>query len=340
MGTATGATVVQVGTTGRTRNKYYETIQANKKSDRAAKVTDYKDKMHFEFDYKSVISHRRALYEIDKNVYHLNYERFIAKYIEKYGTASEAFQLSYALKWKLEEGMFMTEQDWDRLANKKLGIAQLDKLEQEDHIVAGIDFGKTRASTIVTIGKVLPVEDEYEPAPPKQLMDWLEMRGDDYEDQHHAIVDFLLLWNVKIVFLDYTGVGKALGDRLMAQLSQIMVIIPYTFTPQTKSDMWQALDADIKSGRLIIPANRSARERDEYVSCQEQLFNLKKEWKGSYMVCSKSDGYNDDYPDSLGLMTLAGNFLLPEPAEESDDNILYEDMALQVRALSELSYTA
>jgi hypothetical protein len=337
MGTATGATKVLVGTTGRERNVYYETIKHNKLTDRRNKLLDYKDQLHFEFDYKAVIQYRRMLYDLDKNVYHLNYERVVAKEVDK-GVYRESFQLSYALKWKLEEGMFMTESIWNDLLNKKLNIADIDRITEDDHIVAGIDFGKTRASTVITIGKVLPIEDEYEPNPPKVVLDWLEMRGDDYETQHHAIVDFLLVWGVKVVFIDYTGVGKAIGDRLMAQLTQTMNIIPYTFTPQSKSDMWQNLDADIKAGRIIIPGSRQAKERDEYQSCLEQFLNLKKEWKGSYLVCQKSEGYNDDYPDSMGLMALAGNFAMPAPAEESSENPFYGDVIGDIGYLQQLAY--
>lgn len=72
--------------------------------------------------------------------------------------------------------------------------------------------------------------------------------------------------------------------------------------------MWFNLRDHVDTGRLIIPANRIARTSLEWAKFQEQLLNCAKWYDGTYLCAEKSDGYLDDYPDSLGLMLMADTF--------------------------------
>ncbi len=55
----------------------------------------------------------------------------------------------------------------------------------------------------------------------------------------------------------------------------------------------------------------------------EQMLNLQKYWKGSFMVCEKTQGFKDDFCDSLGMCNLAGNHLYtPSTSVEITSNNL------------------
>ncbi len=154
---------------------------------------------------------------------------------------------------------------------------------------------------------------------------WLELIGEDYELQHLHIVEALIDWNVQVLTADYTGVGKPVVDRLMAELSDFINIVPYTFSRPSKSDMWQALDADIRAGRLIVPAHKNAKATQEFQHFEAQMHGLTKEWVGSYLVCQKGthEDAADDYCDSLGLACLSASEPIPEEAEDFEENTIF-----------------
>ena len=56
--------------------------------------------------------------------YNPAYARFIAKEKMRLGEDSEEFQMSYALKWQLDRGMLITEDDLDYLADPSMQLVQ------------------------------------------------------------------------------------------------------------------------------------------------------------------------------------------------------------------------
>lgn len=328
MVSATGGTILKVGTTGVRKNHFYVEIQINKQRDR--KVKDIRHISHFEFDYKKVIAARREQYDIDRKPYHLHYENDIMRKIGRKGTETEEFKLSYALKWSLETGMLITDSDWDRMINKRLG---LNAWEDADEISAGLDIGKVINSSVLTIGKrIINEDDEFAP-PKKQIIAWYELINMDYEAQHHTILDILIQHNVRKLAADYTGVGKPVVDRLMYACGEYVKIIPYVFSRQSKSEMYYKFTADIASGRLIVPANKTTRETEEYANFEEQMKNCQKFHDGPYLVCEKSEGFKDDYVDSAALMGIAVEDGVETAMEiEEDDNDFYSDIERERRS--------
>jgi hypothetical protein len=323
MGTATNGTVVKSGTTGTQKNDFWEEIQNNRRKSR--KVKDKRLVYHFEFDFRSVIQYKREQYALDGKRFHLNYEQVIKKEIDKGRQHSETFKLSYALIWALESGMFMTDKEFEKILNRKKGFPR--EIDEDWRIVAGLDIAKENASTVLTILRVHPQIDEEVDLPPrKELIGWFEMRGLDYETQHYRLVDALNNYGVQLLYVDYTGVGKAVVDRLVYAVGEYIDIVPYTFSRPSKSDMWQALKADIDSERLEIPAHKNVRETDEFINFEEQAKNLQKWYEGSFIVAEKARGFNDDYMDSLGLAVMAGNAASPQEIEDDDYNPLMEGM--------------
>lgn len=330
---STAGTLVKVGTTGMYKNHFWYEIQNNRNLDRKCK--DPRIRNHFEFDYKAIIIDRRKQYEIDHKRFHLNYEADVARKKQRWGEDSQSFKLAYALIWDLESGMLLTDKEFNNILNRRIGT-QLPA--DEDYVVAGIDIGKSPAETVITIAKVIPDTETFE-KPYKQILAWIALGGLDYEAQHQAIMDAIVDYNISTIFADYTGVGKAVVDRLMYACGEYVNIEPYTFTSQSKSDMWFNFVNEIQTKHIIVPANKVVRGTTEFSKFEEQMKNCQKYFNGAYMVCEKSEGYFDDFVDSAALMCLAGN-ADQEVEEEMEvtDNPLYGGITSQLTAMRQNSY--
>ena len=330
---STAGTLVKVGTTGMYKNHFWYEIQNNRNLDRKCK--DQRIRNHFEFDYKAIIIDRRKQYEIDHKRFHLNYEADVARKKQRWGEDSQSFKLAYALIWDLESGMLLTDKEFNNILNRRIGT-QLPA--DEDYVVAGIDIGKSPAETVMTIAKVIPDTETFE-KPYKQIIAWIALGGLDYEAQHQAIMDAIVDYNISTIFADYTGVGKAVVDRLMYACGEYVNIEPYTFTSQSKSDMWFNFVNEIQTKHIIVPANKVVRGTTEFSKFEEQMKNCQKYFNGAYMVCEKSEGYFDDFVDSAALMCLAGN-ADQEVEEEMEvtDNPLYGGVTSQLTAMRQNSY--
>ena len=331
--TATGGTLVKVGTTGVTKNHFWYEIQANRNHDR--KIPDKRLRNHFEYAYKEIISARRHQFEIDHKKFHLNYEADILRKKERWGEDSQAFKLAYALVWDLESGMLISDKEFNTLLNRKLCFQEPST---GDYVVAGLDIGKAPAETVLTIAKVWYTDDPFE-KPYKQILAWVCLGGLDYEAQHHEILNYIVEYNISTIFADYTGVGKPVVDRLGYACGEYVNIEPYTFTAQSKSDMWYNFTSDIQTRRLIVPANRMVRGTIEFQKFEEQMKNCQKYFNGAYMVCEKSEGYFDDMVDSCALMCLAANAQREAESElEVDDNPLFSNLTSNAFAMHRNSY--
>lgn len=330
---STAGTLIKVGTTGMTKNHFYYEIQHNRNLDR--KVKDPRITNHFEYDYKRIIKDRREQYAIDHKRFHLNYEADILRKKERWGEDSQAFKLAYALIWDLESGMLLTDKEYNNIINKKMGL-QMPAVT--DYVVAGLDIAKSPAETVLTIGKVVRGEDPFD-KPYKQILAWVALGGLDYEAQHHAIMDCIVEFNIMTLYADYTGVGKAVVDRLMYACGEYVNIVPYTFTAQSKSDMWFNFTSDIQTRHLIVPANKTVRATTEYMKFAEQMKNCQKYFSGAYMVCEKSEGYFDDFVDSCALMCMAAQEEQQiEEEMEVTDNPLYGGVVDMINSMRRNSY--
>lgn len=331
---STAGTLIKVGTTGMTKNHFYYEIKHNRELDR--KTLDPRIRHHYEYDYKKIIASRREQYEKDGKRFHLNYEADIYRKRERWGEESQAFKLAYALIWDIESGMLLTDKEFNGIINRKLGF-QVPNVT--DFVVAGLDIGKSPAETVLTIGKSWKDLDEPFKNPYKQVLFWACLGGADYEEQHYILLDYIAEFNIAKIYADYTGVGKPVVDRLMYACGEYVDITPYIFTAQSKSDMWYNFISDIKTRRLIVPANKVVRGTSEYSKFEEQMKNCQKYFNGSFMVCEKTEGYFDDMVDSTALMCLAANEEVEVKEEmEVSDNPLYSGITETINAIKRHSY--
>lgn len=323
MAASTFGTIVRTGTPGRVKGDYYYKIKQNREKDR--KLRNAKERktkqLHFEYDYKEVIKQKTAQSKKDGHKFHLLYEKAVMRDLESWGDNSDAFRLAYKVEWLLEVGMFITDRGLNEYVyNRSKGF---QKAEIDDFVVAGLDLASAKADTVLTLGKVDEPVGIFGERPRKELLDWVVLSGTNYEEQFQIIADQLLAYQTKVVYVDYTGVGRMFGDLLTYHYSEYMEIVLYTFSTPSKSEMYKRLDEDILNKRISVPANKTVRDTAEFKMFDEQMVNLTKTWKGSIMICEKTPGYKDDMCDSLGLFNLAGNHLYTPPASiEVSENVL------------------
>ena len=310
---ATFGTIVRVGTPNRQKCDFYHIIQKNKKNDVGLKTRAEKRsrRRHYEYDWKTVVRYKRKQFDKDGQRFHLLYAKSVERDKDSIGENSEEFKMSYCLEWMHELGMFTTEEFMEK--NVYDNRLSLGKYTKEDFVVAGLDIASSRNSTVLTLATLDTPAVDFDDRPKKKLLDWVELRDTNYEIQLSVIADALISHNVKILYGDYTGVGRALMDSLIYYLGDYVQIVPYTFTVQSKSDMWKRLDEDFSQGRWVVPASKAVRQKDEWKNFNDQMSHLQKYWRGSFLVAEKINGWKDDFCDSLALCGLAGNHIYTPP---------------------------
>lgn len=294
MGAFYNATKILIGTATTQRGFFLDSIERNQAEHKSGGKRN-----HFQYDYRTVMK------------YNANYEKYIKGEMKRLGENSDEFQMSYNLKWILERGMFIDDKHFSALASPEMGLSIMDT--SKNH-VAGIDLGKKHDSTVVTILEVdwnNPIVVEKAQSGDMDIPDytaynvyvkaWLEIQGDDWNEQYEQIKDFLIDFNVCRVVMDATGVGDAIYDRLRANLD--CEVIPFVFSKQGKSDLYKHLNTEIRAVRVHYPADPETLETREYQNFEAQFLDLQKSYSGQLMIVAHPDvaGAHDDYPDSLAL---------------------------------------
>lgn len=306
MGASYNATMVKIGTATTFKGDFYEAIQRNK--------DDFENKRipirnHFEYDYTIC------------QKYNERYRKYVEREKRSLGENSDEFQMSYLLKWIIARGMFVDlkvieENNCDPL----LGRVQSDYVANH---VAGIDIGgggsesKDADSTVITITEVdwdspVLMESSYNEETQQEeiylayntyIKDWLEITpldADDYEEQFTMIMSYLSLWRISRAVVDATR-ESSIAHRLKASVSY--EVIPFVFSPKSKSELYKHLDTEIKTGRARIPYDEETQKSPECKKFMQQLSDLQKSYSGQNLVVShpKERGAHDDYTDSWAL---------------------------------------
>jgi len=171
-------------------------------------------------------------------------------------------------------------------------------------VVVGIDPARKQDSTVVTVVWVdWDRPDEYGYFH-HRVLNWLEIQGDDWEEQYHQIVDFLSHYNVLAIGVDANGVGDAVAQRL-ALLIPRAEVIALTSSQQEQSERFKHLQALIQRGQIAWPGNAKARRLRTWKRFYQQMLDAEKDFKGSnFMVHAPDEPHaHDDYVDSLSIAT-------------------------------------
>ena len=304
MGAAVNATTVSTGTPDVYIGYFYDTIEQNKAYDLKSLGSK---QLHFEVDYSIA------------QKYNPYYKKYIQREIKRLGFDSDEFKMAYRLIWPITKGMVFTKAQLDEKAYDK--SYKTVKLWKETPCVAGLDLGKTQDSTVVTVIRPIWEEAEEDGSMPKYLLNWLEIEGDNWEDQYPQVIEFLSNYWIDTLVCDTTGVGDPIRERYSVLLPAVN-IVPFIFSPTQKDIGYKYLVQEINNRRLIIPAHSSVRNTMRFKKFEQQMTTLKKNYSGKFLnpcPVDKEKGH-DDFPDSL-MLAVFGTFfeVMPEIEELSND---------------------
>jgi len=288
-------TMIKTGTPTTSKNNFYRSIQLNKRraTGRGARQN------HYQWDWRDVAKVNE------------NYAKFIKKEMLRIGEDSDEFQMSYNCKWLLERGMFVTSTLLDELGDKS---QELVKVWHQTPVVVGIDPARKMDSTVVTVVWVdwdRPDEFGYYD---HRVLNWLELQGDDWEDQYFQIVNFLNNYDVLAVGVDSNGVGDAVAQRLKLLIPRSEVI-PLTSSPTEQSKRFKHLQALIQRQALSYPAHAKTRRLRTWKRFYQQMTDAEVHYKGpNFTVAAPKENYaHDDFVDSLAIAcALTVDLVMPE----------------------------
>ena len=294
-------TMVKTGTPTTSKNNFYRAIQLNRRrqTGRGARQN------HFQWDWRDVIK------------FNPNYERFIKKEMLRIGEDSDEFQMSYNCKWLLERGMFVTSSVMDDLGDVS---SELVKSWHKTPCIVGIDPARKTDSTVVTVVWVdwdRPDEFGYYD---HRVLNWLELQGDDWEEQYFQIVNFLENYDVLAVGVDANGVGDAVAQRLKLLLPRAEVM-SLTSSPSEQSKRWKHLQALIQRKRISWPAHAKTRRLRTWKRFYQQMVDAEVQYKGpNFLVAAPDETYaHDDFVDSLAIAcALTQDLVMPEVVASSN----------------------
>jgi hypothetical protein len=297
-------TMIKTGTPTTSKNNFYRSIQLNKRraTGRGARQN------HYQWDWRDVAKVND------------NYSKFIKKEMLRIGEDSDEFQMSYNCKWLLERGMFVTSTLLDELGDKS---QELVKVWHKTPVVVGIDPARKMDSTVVTVVWVdwdRPDEFGYYD---HRVLNWLEIQGDDWEEQYFQIVNFLNNYDVLAIGVDANGVGDAVAQRLKVLMPRAEVM-PLTSSPTEQSKRFKHLQALIQRRMLSYPAHAKSKRLRIWKQFYQQMTDAEVVYKGpNFSVAAPKENYaHDDFVDSLAIAcSMTVDLVMPEV--EATSNMFY-----------------
>jgi hypothetical protein len=297
-------TMVKTGTPTNSKNNFYKSIQLNKRR----QTTRGARQNHFQWDWRDVAK------------VNANYAKHIQKEMLRIGEDSDEFQMSYNCKWLLERGMFVTQNALDELQDKSQEIV---KVWHQTPVVVGVDPARKMDSTVVTVVWVdwdRPDEFGYFE---HRILNWLEIQGDDWEEQYYQIVSFLANYDVLAIGVDANGVGDAVAQRLKILMPRAQVI-PVTSSPSEQSTRFKHLQALIQRRMLGFPGHAKTTRLKTWKRFVQQMTDAEIQYKGAnFMVAAPDEAHaHDDYVDSLAIACSMTKDLVM-PSIEVNSNIFF-----------------
>lgn len=309
-------TVIYIGTPVPSKCEFSEACHRNSFRDQKEGVTTNKYRRHYQFDYTHV------------SAANPDYAKSIEQEKEDIGEDSDEFRMAYKLEWLESRGRFIT---FDMI--KKLGIRKrrVDKeyvwvkgrKKQSEFVrphglvssdrktpnqVFSLDYGGRNDSTVMTMARVWwdnPVLIDGENRYHIHILDWLEIVGDDHEEQYPKILSKLDKYDISMGVNDSTGKGDVIHDRLSRHLMyKSMDLHPFVYSLKSKHDGYTLLKQEISAGRITFPWSDNVKTYKKHKRFVQQMTELIKEYKGNsgkYMSVRHPEtaGAHDDYPDSL-----------------------------------------
>lgn len=299
MGVAYRASMVMIGTPSIVKGVFYKMIQFNKRAenDRGGKKNHY----HYPWSYCAR--------------YNPDYKASVIEEALRAGEDSDEFKLNYQLEWLLDRGMFITETSFKNLGDESMKIVHS---WWNSPVVVGIDPARVMDSTVVTV--ILVEWDKVDDMGyfPHRILNWLEIHGDDWEDQYFQIIQFLSNYRVFAIGVDSQGVGDAVADRLAHLLPDIEVV-PLGSTLPEQADRWKHMQALVQREMLNWPAHKDTRRTKLWRRFQQQMIDAQKRYQNGHLVVEapKENNAHDDFVDSAALACILTRDYIAPLVEET-----------------------
>jgi hypothetical protein len=191
-------------------------------------------------------------------------------------------------------------------------VAGIDLAGEEEN-EAIIVSNPRRDSTVVTVGELdFPSGDGVVKEPYIKIVEHYRWTGKKHPELCAQLVDILKnVWRCRRVVVDATGVGEPVVSFLRKALGSR--VVPFMFTPKSKSELGFNLLAAINSGRLKMYRADGSEE------CQvfwEEMENAKSNYPPNQTInfyLEPGRGH-DNFLMSLALLTEAGRLYEPRSA--------------------------
>jgi len=297
-------TMVKTGTPTTSKNNFYRSIQLNKRRQTSSRARQN----HFEWDWRDVAKCNP------------NYAKFIKREMLRIGEDSDEFQMSYCGKWLLERGMFVTSTVMDELGDTSQEVV---KAWHRSPVVVGIDPARKMDSTVVTVVWVDWDRPDEFGLYDHRILNWLEIQGDDWEDQYFQIVNFLSNYDVLAVGVDANGVGDAVAQRLKILLPRAEVH-PVGSSQQEQSKRWKHLKQLIDRRLVGWPSHAKTRRLRTWKRFYQQMTDLEVKFNGPNFSAAAPDEAHahDDFADSLAI-ACSLTMELAMPSVEVSSNLFF-----------------
>lgn len=277
MGANTNAPRIYIGTAGTKICYFYRLIQNNKA---------------IVLDWQKISGQKRKVYEQTGNSQHLVYEQTVKQEMEKLGADHDDFRRPYGLEWIIGTGQFVVQEDLESLVDDRARTY----IEKKYKCFVGIDTAKNPDSTVVTVVRY------NEDRKLKELVNWLELRGDNYQNQFDIIVDFVSKYNTVAIAIDSTGQGDFMPDLFEANTKwqdEDTGLYRVKFSAVSKDIIYKNLKVSIRELLTRLP-RLDTKEGERF---KLQMLDLQQEYKGQLLSVHHPDvsEAHDDYPDSWAL---------------------------------------
>lgn len=297
MGATTNAPRVYIGTAG-TRLCYFR------------KITRREDAIKIYFE--EIVVQRRTVYDSTGEAHHLIYEQYVRGEIEKHGLDADEVQRPYFGKWLIGTGNFTTEEELMALVDENRKLTYHYK---KGYCFAGIDTAKHPDSTVCTIlrdtGEVIERKSKdgtVQMYRKKELINWCELRGENYPSQFEVLKEFIGNYNVVGLAIDSTGQGDFMPDMFEANTEfadENSGLYRIKFSAISKDVMYKNLKMQIKELLTRLP-NLGTKQGEKF---KQQMLDLQQEYKGNLLSVhhpkdasdTKTEDLHDDYSDSWAL---------------------------------------
>jgi hypothetical protein len=207
--------------------------------------------------------------------------------------------------------MFVSSTLLDELGDTSQKIV---KTWHQTPVVVGIDPARKMDSTVVTVVWVdwdRPDEFGYYE---HRVLNWLELQGDDWEEQYFQIVNFLSNYDVLAIGIDANGVGDAVAQRLKILMPRAEVVA-LTSSQSEQSKRFKHLQELLQRRSLAYPSHAESRRLRVWKRFYQQMTDVEIKYKGpNFTVAAPDETYaHDDFVDSLAMAcSLTRELVMPE----------------------------